>query len=341
MAKHCFGVFILLTAIPLLGCSFRGVDGDTSDQKTDLPDSATTPVDLVPNGTVRQSGEEQDDQDTTPVMIMMDAGITFRTPKPISTVPDGGFSTEGLIEMAEGFFRAQTDVDISALEAPCPTQYPDRCFHSGQAKPEYDQSNNGIYKGVVTGRYSGHILLNIRNDDSESMYADFSYQNDSFDVPLSEFQRSNGTYEYRFAQSDYDFGLIIAENGDIIRDSAMLYVPGGETAVVTIAKEISTQLVEVFEGSFVGSSSGLWNTIVIGNQTTYGYFMDHTLGAGGTTWAEAMTPVTLAGQFQGDDQEAIYGFCFGYRDEDTAWGRWYFQSIDNSINGDWEGAKTL
>lgn len=334
---------VILTAVVFLlqtGCSIRDGDDESVDQASESPQMTSNEKkaqEVTASGT---SASDLEETESTPASS--DPSIESAIPDPTIRPIDGGLQIQSLFQIADDYFNSQTEVDIDALELPCPSGNPDGCFHSDRAKPEYDQSNNGIYKGVVTGASSGHILLDIRNDDSDLLMAELSYRDDSFEVPLSEFKRSNGTYEYRFSNSDYDFGLVIAENGEIVRDSAMLYVPGGEVAVVTIAKETSTQLVEVFEGTFDGFSTGLWNTILVGDHTTDGYYREIAAGTGGVAWGEAVSPVTMVGEWQADDIEINNGITFGYRDTDTVWGKWYYkQQTESDISGEWKGVKTL
>jgi len=228
------------------------------------------------------------------------------------------------------------------LEQPgiCPSGDSEQCFVSFEAKAEHNQSNNGLYKGVITGDYSGNVRLSIRNDDPEKMEATLAYNNASFELPIWEFYNNDGTIYYRIYASEYDFSVLIDEEGNVVQDSAILYGPNGEIATVSLFKETSDAMVEIFEGTFSGMASGIWNTVIIGNETINGFFIVSGGSMEGPTQAKK-TPTSneWTGEW-GVANGSYTGTTQGYRDGDTIKGTWYINSM-SSVGGEFLGTKTL
>src|SRR4030042_2005642 len=79
-----------------------------------------------------------------------------------------------------------------------------------EANPLYDASNQGIYKGVLTGS-SGSFKIDIGNDggSGKKLYLTFNGVNLTIDGSVS----GTGPYTYTFTQSGYTLTVVIQANG--------------------------------------------------------------------------------------------------------------------------------
>ena len=130
------------------------------------------------------------------------------------------------------------------------------------AKAEYDASNLGIYKGVFTGS-SGVILVNVMNDGN--INATMNLDGTVHTFTTTEAVTADGDINnLTFTSGAMSFDLSISQNGDSIQTSSLIF-PGHPSATLYVVKEYSDALVTCYQGTFSGTSTGIFNFIVIDN----------------------------------------------------------------------------
>jgi hypothetical protein len=176
-----------------------------------------------------------------------------------------------------------------------------------EAKPEFDNSLFGIYKGVFVGS-SGNILVNINNegevfaelviDGNKSTYTTSdSVTEDFVDVTFSNGSSSFGFFVDNFGPSVYNLSIIGHPNANIV-----------------MMKEYSDALVECYQGTFNGDDSGAFNLIVSDGE------------------------ISGLAKSNGDDSSiSLSGFSIGNSMSGTFDGGSFTGTKNgNNISGDWE-----
>lgn len=135
------------------------------------------------------------------------------------------------------------------------------------AKSRFDNSNYGIYKGVIAGS-TGTILVDIKNNDN-SVYASVKL-NDPVEGGLVYTYTTTQTVEQNkeiaieFKNASGSFTFSVAANGanPAVTD---ISIPAHPNAGIVIIKETSSMLVKCFEGTFTGTDNGIFNAVIYGN----------------------------------------------------------------------------
>jgi hypothetical protein len=150
-----------------------------------------------------------------------------------------------------------------------PTSVCPNCPTAPEARPEFDNSGKGIYRGLVVGS-SGSITFNIGNNAGDSIYAVLTI--DGQIIPL----RTSATYNPSFGfqgvfrgrknnPDDVVIGMWASADGSeygIVGDPV---IPGHTSVTIVLIKELSTAQTKVFEGTMAGSISGTFNVVLRGN----------------------------------------------------------------------------
>jgi len=136
------------------------------------------------------------------------------------------------------------------------------------AQPSFDNSNFGIYKGVIGGTGSGTIKLEIYNHSNVAK-AYLVLDNVVRDTlitstPLLQFDQISADFSGRIAS----FNLYIGSTG-LNPSISNLVINGFSDMKAQIIKELSNQQVKCYEGLYVGTDNGIFNlasrdTLVLG-----------------------------------------------------------------------------
>ena len=124
-----------------------------------------------------------------------------------------------------------------------------------EAKPIFDESYKGIYKGVVIGNISGALYIDILNDDR--IWAKIQTDNHETyvleNVPLSGTGRSTlDLRKYRFANEDISFEMKLDDTGNNITISNFDFF-SDTNADVCLLKEKSTSQIKCYTGAFISN----------------------------------------------------------------------------------------
>jgi hypothetical protein len=130
------------------------------------------------------------------------------------------------------------------------------------ALAEFNNSAQGIYKGIITGPLGeASLLVNIYNDGTvwakmEHNGVEFLFETDDF------FPNENINMSYIFHSGDKEFNFNVLENGLLPEAVAIEF--NGISMRGILLKEKSNSLVKCFNGTYVGGDNGKFCT-VIGN----------------------------------------------------------------------------
>jgi len=129
------------------------------------------------------------------------------------------------------------------------------------ANAQYNNSNYGIYKGVIVGS-SGTIIIDLNNNQSISATMIIDYVTYRFTTSQSVRQGINTTLN--FTSGSNSFRFTVSSNGTNPTISS-IYINGHPNAAIIIVKETSNSLVRCYEGSYSGDDYGIFNAIIYNN----------------------------------------------------------------------------
>lgn len=205
------------------------------------------------------------------------------------------------------------------------------CVNTPEANAAYDNSGQGIYKGVLIGS-SGTIKFDIANNGT-SITAVLVI--DGTSVTLT----GNGTLSAGSFQGSFtgtlNGGTVIipftVSNAGVVTIGVPT-IPGHSDVIFRIFKEKSTHLVEAFEGSYKGSDSGTFNMVILRNGTG---------GEWGVITRSTAADYVFVGQI--DDNQLLGGggdiIIGGEISGDNISGVW--ENAVNEATGTWTGKRTL
>ncbi len=186
-------------------------------------------------------------------------------------------------------------MSIIFIQCPTPGIEPVEYFPSEpEALAENDNSNDGIYKGVITGKnITGSFKMVANNDipdraSSSPIYVIINFNGDTVTID-GDVSWDGHCYNYIFINDKYNFKIPILKTGTVDIYYISLVVKGYTDAFFyfSISKETSAKLIKAYEGTFSGSGSytfeqstgainytikGIWNTIIEETSTEGAYF---------------------------------------------------------------------
>lgn len=204
------------------------------------------------------------------------------------------------------------------------------CTDTPDALAANDNSGKGIYKGDVVGS-TGNILFDISNSNSTIKG---TLVLDGKKYPLQTDATYDGGFEGYFygtmnTTDDIEILFYASDNGE---EYGIFYViiPGHDNLAIHLFKELSTELVRVFEGTFTGDASGIFNLTTRGDEWIVRAKSDDdqsgssfygTLTTDGAMNCDGCGDVTLEGKITGD----------------VISGTW----LTSDESGTWSGKRTL
>jgi hypothetical protein len=127
-----------------------------------------------------------------------------------------------------------------------------------EALAEHDTKSGGIYKGTfANSSKSGQIKINLQNGKKEIVIKFGSETRTLTTAALGSWTSGQEIVAAPFSSGDWTVTISIPADGsyvDISPDLAGATIDGG-----SIAKELSTAIVKVYEGTYAGDDSGKWN----------------------------------------------------------------------------------
>ncbi|HEY3430067.1 MAG TPA: hypothetical protein VGK39_05270 [Cyclobacteriaceae bacterium] len=206
------------------------------------------------------------------------------------------------------------------------------CVSVPEANAAYDNTGQGIYKGVVIGS-SGTIKFDIANSDN-TLTAVLII--DGQEVLLT----ATGSYSPTTGFSGAFTGTLNGQDASIVFTVSTaggfqlitVNIPGHPDIMFTVMKERSTQLVEAFEGTYQGQATGTFNLLVLRDEDDNG------------EWYAISRSTELDGYYEGtiddDDLVGLGGsiIVVGEIEGHSVKGSW-----ENTTGGTgtWTGKRTL
>jgi hypothetical protein len=197
------------------------------------------------------------------------------------------------------------------------------------AKAEYDGNNFGIYKGVFTGS-SGIITINIKNNGSLNaiLVLDGTTYTFTTTETVTENQAINGL-TFTSGNMSFDFKVNADGSNELVES---LNFPGHPNAEISISKEYSDALVACYQGTYSGTSQGVFNFTISDGQVR---------GLAHST-SEPDT-YTLQGDENNNAISGTYsiGAFSGTISGNSVSGNWQNTDPDYTGSGTWTGVRTL
>lgn len=201
------------------------------------------------------------------------------------------------------------------------------CVTAPEALAVHDNSAKGVYKGIVVGS-SGTINISVENGNSFST-ATLTIDGKTATLSASTTVVADQDFETVFSGmlegQETTIGFYVDADGSFPYIT-FADIPGHENAEIGIVKELSTALIESFEGSYKGSSSGTFNMVISRSQNLWGAVSEDDY-IDGTISGKSMTGTNY------DEDSDVTGTLAGH----TASGSW---QADNGDNGTWEAKRT-
>jgi hypothetical protein len=208
-----------------------------------------------------------------------------------------------------------------------PTQ-PGKTFASTpEAKPVNDTKSGGIYKGTFVGS-SGSIKV-VLQDNTISILLTFNNVTRTLTTNgLSSWSSGQAISNVTFTSGDWS--VVLSVNADGSNPNVVITIPNHANIGVSLIKETSTELVRVFEGTFTGSQTGVWNLVIQGSSIKG-------IGRANGDTSNEFINGTLTGNsiiLKNSDNEVVGG---GTLSGNSISGSW-----NNGVaGGNWSGSRTL
>jgi hypothetical protein len=206
------------------------------------------------------------------------------------------------------------------------------CSDEPDALAANDNSGKGIYKGVVVGS-SGTIIIDMDNGGGGQITGTLIIDDEEIQLATEDTYVTGfdgNFYGTLNTANDVQVGFMVSGIGNFISISNVI-IPGHPDAEIQVVKEVSSQLVEIFEGSFQGDESGTLNFIVARDEEGTG---DWSALGFSTEIKQYEGYLQRNGFFGGGGSVSINGAIDG----DRAGGAW---EDTNGDSGTWKGKRTL
>lgn len=229
-----------------------------------------------------------------------------------------------LVLLIAGILSAACSSDSSTPTGPTLSDTP-------LAKIQFNDTNFGIYKGVLVGP-SGTVTLNIKNDgflNATVVMDGVSY------LFTSEGTITDGQdiTDLVFTSGDKSFMVSISADGTTINETAISF-PGFPSADMLLTKEYSDAQVTCYQGTYSGDLTGVFNFLAIGN-----YVYGMSLGGDGLNnyyIQGTRTGNTLIGTYE-EPMGTFSGSFTGI----TVSGNWQDTTPSSTDSGTWSSQRTL
>lgn len=175
------------------------------------------------------------------------------------------FIAVGVMIASIAFVACKKSDDDNKEEDKTPAYTCATCNATPEAKAEYNASSKGIYKGTVVGS-SGTIKFDVANNGSTinaMMVIDGSTVNLTSSVTWTDGQPYVAPFTGTLNGQAVSITFSVQPNGGSPEITSS-NIPGHANASFTLAKETSTALIEVFEGTYATSKpeTGTFNILL-------------------------------------------------------------------------------
>ncbi|WP_133242636.1 hypothetical protein [Flavobacterium psychrotolerans] len=200
------------------------------------------------------------------------------------------------------------------------------------AKAKFDNTNFGIYKGVLVGS-TGVVMVNIKNNNilSATLIIDGTTYNFT---TVEDVIENNDIVGLTFTSGNMSFNFNVSTNGVNPYTNAIV-IPGHPNVYISLIKEKSTSIVKCYQGTYLDNgangSTGVFNLLISGNNI-YGLAASNsgnsTVPLSGTVSNKIITGIIYGG-----------GSFSGRINKNNISGT--FKNADSSETGTWSGQRTL
>lgn len=176
------------------------------------------------------------------------------------------------------------------------------------AKTAYNNSNFGIYKGILVGS-SGIVLINLNNNSTTNALLTIDGVRHEFNA-IEQVTEHQST-PIRFTKNNDSFDFMVGENGEnptILNCNFKNY----PQVKIQVAKEQSSSPIKCYEGRYTGADAGVFNFYIDEKGRIYGMakskYDDDTLPLKGSLYSQNTITGTIItdGQFEGTISSNYY-----------------------------------
>jgi hypothetical protein len=133
--------------------------------------------------------------------------------------------------------------------------------NSADAKAEENTKSGGIYKGVIAGS-SGFVVVVLQSGLKEIRLTLNNEKRTFTSTDLDGWVSGEPIKNAVFIAGDWSVTFSVGAAGNV--PSLTLSIPGHPGAQAVIVKELSTDVVRAYEGTYSGTESGTWNFVLQG-----------------------------------------------------------------------------
>jgi hypothetical protein len=190
----------------------------------------------------------------------------------------------------------------------CDPSTDEKLPNESTAKTAYNNSNFGIYKGILIGS-SGIVMININNNGTTNAIL-------TIDGVRHEFRAIDHVAEHqstpiRFAKNDNSFDFMVGENGEnpTILNCNLKNYP---QVKIQVAKEQSSSPIKCYQGRYTGDDAGIFNFYIDEKGGIYGMakskYNDDILPLNGSLHSQNLITGTIIaeGEFEGTISSNYY-----------------------------------
>ena len=191
------------------------------------------------------------------------------------------------------------------------------------AKTAYNNSNFGIYKGILVGS-SGIVLININNNGTTN--ALLTIDGVQYEFNAIEQVTENKSIPIRFKNNNDSFDFMVGKNGEnpTILNCNLKNYP---QVKIQVAKEQSRSPIKCFQGRYTGDDAGIFNFYIDEKGGIYGMakskYDDNIHPLNGSLHSQNLITGTIItdGQFEGSISSIYYEGSWQKSQENS--GIWY------------------
>lgn len=196
---------------------------------------------------------------------------------------------------------------------------------SPDARASEDARSGGIYKGVIVGS-SGHFAVVLQSGLTHIKITLDGESRTLTSTGLASWTTGDPIKNVVFASGDWQATFSVGAAGNV--PSISFNIPGHSDPKVALLKEYSTGQVRLYEGTYMGTSSGTWNFLTQGPALT-----------GVSRSADGGTSLTFYGLVNGNNITLDVVEGTGTFSGDNVSGTW--SDTGSGGSGTWTGKRVM
>jgi len=208
------------------------------------------------------------------------------------------------------------------------------CVDQPEANAAYNSSAAGIYKGAVVGS-SGTIKFDFANS-STTIIGVLEIDRKTVTLTTTATLNANGflgSFTGTLDGAAVAIQVTVSNTG--VLTIGTVTIPGHPNPIFSIYKEKSNQIVKVFEGTYSGDDSGIFNMVIRFNENGSGAWYAISRRSAEITDSFFQGEVSAEGVMVGGGGKVVVA---GSLEGDVISGEW--EDTDD-LSGSWRGKRTL